>query len=75
MRFFNEFVRKIPIRKMQCYITIMVFDIKGEFQNLNEIFLYPILMHFWGQKYVHVCGLLSVALISMHLTNRLYFTS
>jgi hypothetical protein len=53
----------------------MVFDIKGEFQNLNEIFLYPILMHFLGQKYVHVCGLLSVALISMHLTNRLYFTS
>jgi hypothetical protein len=75
MRFFNEFVGKIPIRKMQCYVTIMVFDIKGGISKFKLIFFYPILMHFLGQKYVHVCGLLSVALISMHLTNRLYFTS
>jgi hypothetical protein len=61
MRFFNEFVRKIPIRKMQCYVTIMVFDIKGGISEFKlNFFFYPILMHFWGQKYVHVCGLLMV---------------
>jgi hypothetical protein len=36
MRFFNEFVRKIPIRKMQCYVTIMVFDIKGAKEELKK---------------------------------------
>ena len=38
MRFFNEFVGKIPIRKMQCYVTIMVFDIKGGISKFKLIF-------------------------------------
>ena len=40
MRFFNEFVRKIPIRKMQSYVTIMVFDIKGGISEFKLNFFF-----------------------------------
>ena len=42
--FFNEFVMKIPIRKMQCYVTI------NGFRHKRDNFFYPILMHFFLAK-------------------------
>jgi hypothetical protein len=50
MRFFNEFVRKIPIRKMQCYVTIMVFDIKGGISEFKLNFFLSNFNAFLGAK-------------------------
>jgi hypothetical protein len=32
-----------------CYVTITVFDIKGEIKSLNSFYFHPILMHFFAK--------------------------
>ena len=69
MRFFNEFVRKIPIRKMQCYVTIMVFDIKGGISKFKLIFFLSNFNAFFRAK-ICSCMLVIECCINLNAFNQ-----